>query len=85
MLKSFFTKLSMLVLFLAAVVCAYAAVTMVFTTSLWNIILGIVAVFFLFRFLEVADEVNKFGDYAEKDKPSDDADAGDNGDESNEP
>ena len=35
---------------------------MVFTTSLWNIILGIVAVFFLFRFLEVPDQARSGGD-----------------------
>ena len=61
----FLTKLAMLILFLLAVTCGWAAVTMTFSVSLWNIILGILAAFFLFRALEFADKVNKFGPYAE--------------------
>jgi hypothetical protein len=71
-MESFFTKLAMLVLFLLAVSFGWAALTMVFKVSLVNIILGILATFFLLRALEIADEVNKLGPYAE-DEDEDDA------------
>ena len=68
------SKLAMLVFFLLAVTCAWAAVTMVFQVSLFNILLGILAVFFLLRGLEIADKINILGPYSEgeemnKDKP----------------
>ena len=65
MMNSFFTKLAMLVMFILAVTCGWAAVTMVFPASLFNIILGILAAFFLLRAFELADRVNKLGPYAE--------------------
>ena len=64
-MESFFTKLAMLVLFLLAVTFGWAALTMVFKVSLVNIILGILATFFLLRALEIADKINKLGPYAE--------------------
>lgn len=78
----------MLVFFLLAVTCAWAAVTMVFEVSLFNILLGILATFFLLRALEIADKINRLGPYSEgeemnKDKPgiqeprSDKEDSGD--------
>lgn len=66
MMNSFFTKLAMLVLFLLAVTCAWAAVTMVFQVSLFNLLLGILAAFFLLRAMELADKINKFGPYSER-------------------
>lgn len=67
-MNSFITKTAMLVLFLLAVTCAWAAVTMVFQASLFNILLGILAAFFLLRAFELADKVNKLGPYAEEDE-----------------
>ena len=65
-MNTFLTKFAMLVMFLLAVTCAWAAVTMVFDVSLINILLGIVAVFFLLRGLEFADKINRLGPYAEE-------------------
>lgn len=59
------SKLAMLVFFLLAVTCAWAAVTMVFQVSLFNILLGILATFFLLRGLEIADRINKLGPYSD--------------------
>ena len=67
-MNSFITKIVMLVLFLLAVSCGWAAVTMVFPASLFNILLGILSAFFLLRAFELADKVNKLGPYAEKPK-----------------
>ena len=67
MMNIFFSKLAMLVMFILAVVCGWAAWTMVFPASIYNIILGILAAFFLLRAFELADKVNKLGPYAEQD------------------
>jgi len=67
-MNSFIAKTAMLVLFLLAVTCAWAAVTMVFQVSLFNILLGILAAFFLLRAFELADKINKLGPYAEEDE-----------------
>jgi hypothetical protein len=67
-MNTFVTKMAMLVLFLLAVTCAWAAVTMVFQVSLFNILLGILAAFFLLRAFELADKINKLGPYAEEDE-----------------
>ena len=74
-MNTFFTKIAMLLFFLLAVTCAWAAVTMVFSVSLWNVLLGILAAFFLLRAFELADKINKFGPYAE-DKPEEMKDDG---------
>ena len=69
-MNSFITKIVMLVMFLLAVSFGWAAVTMVFSASLFNILLGILAAFFLLRAFELADKVNKLGPYAEaQDEP----------------
>lgn len=65
----------MLAMFLLAVTCVWAAVTMVFSASLWNIILGVVGAWFLLRAFELADKVNKLGPYAES-EGKDDRDKG---------
>lgn len=64
-MNSFFTKLAMLAMFILAVTCGWAAITMVFSASLYNLLLGILAAFFLLRAMELADKVNKLGPYAE--------------------
>ena len=66
-MNGFLTKIAMLVMFLLAVSCGWAAWTMVFPASLFNILLGILAAFFLLRGFELADKVNKLGPYAEED------------------
>lgn len=64
-MKTFLTKLAMLGLFLLAVTCGWAALVMVFPISLVNILLGILAAFFLLRAFELADKINKLGPYSE--------------------
>lgn len=66
-MNTFLTKLAMLVLFLLAVTCGWSALVMVFPASLYNILLGILAAFFLLRAFELADKVNKLGPYSEED------------------
>ena len=67
-MNTFLTKLAMLVMFLLAVTCGWAALVMVFPVSLYNILLGILAAFFLLRAFELADKINKLGPYAEEDE-----------------
>jgi hypothetical protein len=64
-MNTFLTKIAMLGLFLLAVTCAWAALVMVFPVSLVNILLGILAAFFLLRAFELADKINKLGPYSE--------------------
>lgn len=68
MINSIITKLAMLVMFLLAVTAGWAAITMVFPISLYNILLAILAAFFLLRAFELADKVNKLGPYAEEEE-----------------
>lgn len=70
------TKVAMLAMFLLAATCVWAAVTMVFSASLWNIILGVVGAWFLLRAFELADKVNKLGPYAEREGKDDKDDGG---------
>ena len=65
-MNTFLTKLAMLVLFLLSVTFAWAAMTMVFDVSLFNILLGILAAFFLLRAFELADKINKLGPYSDE-------------------
>lgn len=68
------TKLAMLFMFVLGVTCAWAALTMVFTVTLWNLLLGILAAFFFLRAFELADKVNHLGPYADDDKMPEDND-----------
>lgn len=63
-MKYFLAKLAMLLLFIIAFSCAWVAFTAVFEISLWNIILGILSVYFILQALELADYVNQVGRYA---------------------
>ena len=65
-MNTFFTKLAMLVMFLLAVTCGWAALVMVFPVSLYNILLGILAAFFFFFSFELADKINKLGPYSDE-------------------
>lgn len=70
-MNSFLLKIAMLVMFLLAVTFGWAALVMVFPISLWNILMGIVAAFFLLRAFELADKINKLGPYADEDEEED--------------
>lgn len=65
-MKTFLYKLAMLVMFILALVSGWCALNMVFSATLWNFLLGALAAFFLFRALELADRVNKYGAYSEE-------------------
>lgn len=68
LMNSFLLKIAMLVMFLLSVTFGWAALVMVFPISLWNILMGIVAAFFLLRAFELADKINKLGPYAEEEE-----------------
>ena len=57
-MHTFLTKTAMLIMFLLAVTFAWAAITMVFSVSLYNILLGVLSAFFLLRAFELADRIN---------------------------
>lgn len=65
-MNTFLAKIAMLALFLLAVTCGWAALMMTFPISLFNILLGILAAFFLLRAFELADKINKLGPYSDK-------------------
>ncbi len=67
-MKYFLAKLAMVLLFIIAFSCAWVAFTAVFELSLWNIILGILSIYFLLQALELADYVNQVGRYAKTDE-----------------
>lgn len=71
-MNSFFTKLAMLLMFMVSVTCGWAALTMVFPFTLVNILLGILAAFFLLRAFELADKINKLGPYADPEEKKQD-------------
>ena len=64
-MNSFLTKVATLVMFLLAVICGWSALYMVFSITLWNFLLGILAAFFLFRALELTDRINHYGPHAD--------------------
>ena len=66
-MNTFFSKLAMLVFFLGAASCIWAALFTAFPIPLINILLGILGIFLLLRALELADKINKLGPYAERD------------------
>ena len=68
LMNSFLLKIAMLAMFLLAVTFGWAALVMVFPISLWNILMGIVAAFFLLRAFELADKINKLGPYADEEE-----------------
>lgn len=59
-------KLAMLLMFILAGFSGWAALFMTFNAGVWNLILGILAIFFFFRALELVDKINKLGAYYEK-------------------
>lgn len=59
-------KLAMLLMFLLFGFLGWAALFMVFNAGVWNLVLGILAIFFFFRALELVDKINKLGAYSEE-------------------
>ena len=59
-------KLAMLLMFILAGFSGWAALFMTFNAGVWTLILGILAIFFFFRALELVDKINKLGAYYEK-------------------
>lgn len=72
MKNAFLQKVILLVLFLVCVLTGWCAINMAFTLSIWNILLGIISAFFLFRSLEMVDKINKFGPYNEEENKDSD-------------
>ena len=68
-MNTFLARLAMLVLFLLAVTCGWAALMIVFPVTLFNILLGILAAFFCLSAFELVDKINKLGPYAVKSRP----------------
>lgn len=68
-MKRILAKILMLLMFLLAVTCGWAGLTLSFPALLFNILLGVLCLFFLFRGLELVDKINKLGPYSpEQDK-----------------
>lgn len=85
MKNSIIAKLATLGLFILAASFIWAALYLSLSYVIWNIIIGLVGLFFLFRALELVDKVNKFGEYADKpnsaqSEPEDNAQAPDEDD-----
>ena len=68
-------RLAMLIMFVLAIASGWAAFSMTFAASLWNIILGVLAIFFLFRGLELVDKINNLGPHATPEEKARDVDA----------
>lgn len=64
-MNRFLLKVAMLLMFILAILGVWAALTMTFSASIWNLILGVCGIFFFFRALELVDKVNKLGAYSE--------------------
>lgn len=71
-MKNFLLNLLMFTMFLATLITFWAALTMVFETSLWNLVLGCFSVFFFFRALELADKSYGYGKYNKDNKDKED-------------
>jgi len=67
-MKSFLEKIAMLFSFIFTVLLAWAAFSMMFDYVIVNWVLGILALWFLFRSLDLADKINKYGSYSEKEE-----------------
>ena len=51
----------MLLMFILSLTAGWSAVVMVFYDSIWNLLLGLISIFFFFRGLELIDKINNFG------------------------
>ena len=57
-MNRFLLKLAMLLMFILAVLAGWGALSMTFSVGVWNLVLGIVGIFFFFRALELVDKIN---------------------------
>ena len=64
-MNTFLSKLAMLAMFIFSVTAGWAALTMTFSATLYNLLLGIISVFFFFRALELVDKLNHYGPHAD--------------------
>ena len=65
-MNSILMKLALLTTVLIFITCGWFAFAVDFKIPLFNILLGIVALFFLFRSLELVDIINKLGPHSEE-------------------
>ena len=65
-MRTFLLKIAMLFSFLMSAAFGWLAVTMFFDLGLLNILMGIIALFFLFRALEFVDIINHLGPYQDE-------------------
>ena len=87
-MKVFLNKLLTLVLFLFAIGCAYASITVAFATTFINIALFFTAIFVFIQACGMIDKLQGYGKYSENnntaenqngnDKPKDDSNEDDN-------
>lgn len=66
-MKTFLTKLAILLFFIVAAITGWAAFAMVFPASIFNVLLGVVAIFFITQALDLIDKLNKMGTYSPDD------------------
>jgi len=64
-MNTILTRLAMLAFFLLGITCGWAAFTMVFPASLFNILLGFFALYFILNGFDILDRLNKLGPYAD--------------------
>lgn len=64
-MNTILSKLALLAFFLLGITCGWAAFTMVFPVSLFNILLGLLALYFIINGFDVLDRLNKLGPYAD--------------------
>ena len=67
-MKTFLTKLAILLFFIVAAATGWAAFAMVFPASIFNVLLGVVAIFFITQALDLIDKLNKMGAYSPDDQ-----------------
>ena len=63
-MKTFLTKLAILLFFIVAAVTGWAAFAMVFPASIFNVLLGVIAIFFFAQALDLVDKLNGMGAYS---------------------
>lgn len=69
-MKTFLTKLAVLLMLIVAVLTGWAAFAMSFAATIFNLLLGVVSIFFFTQALDLIDKLNKLGSYGpESEKP----------------
>lgn len=67
-MKTFFLRMGLLFFLFAAVILLWGAFTLPFYYTIWNILMGVGGIWFLFLFLETIDKLNNYGKYGEQEK-----------------